>query len=64
MDIKGNMIQCPSCGMMNEAGSVFCGACGSKLPAQLPTEEANAFAQGLPGWDLTPPDAPVRRKRK
>lgn len=63
----GNKIQCPKCGSMNEANSLFCGACGAKLPAANTAdneEELSAFAKGLPGWDLVPPNEPVRRRRR
>lgn len=32
-------------------------------PAEEKEEEANAFAQGLPDWDLVPPQLAVRKRR-
>ena len=35
----------------------------SAVPAEEP-EEDSAFAQGLPDWDMVPPQVVVRRKKK
>lgn len=70
----GQKIPCPNCNQFNEAGSLFCVSCGKKLGEEkvsktvpdLPEEPeiSSAFAQGLPAWDIVPPQVVVRRKKR
>lgn len=86
----GQKVPCPNCNALNEADSLFCFSCGTKLegianageagasrrasarpafqmaaPALVDEpEEISVFAEGLPDWDIVPPQVMVRRKRK
>lgn len=62
---------CPACGKSNAAYRKACGFCGAALssappeaPVQEEEEPLSAFAQGLPDWDLEPPQILVRRRRR
>lgn len=64
--------KCPACGKDNAAYRKACGFCGAALKTSAPSddlaqagdESVSAFAQGLPAWDLEPPQLLVRRRRQ
>ena len=70
---KRSAIICPHCKTSNRPNRKFCISCGfglspcgaapdeSSPSAEVRWEEAVAFADDLPSWDILPPDAPVRR---
>ncbi|MEY8428128.1 hypothetical protein AALA00_10515 [Lachnospiraceae bacterium 46-15] len=71
----GQQVPCPGCGALNKADSRFCITCGTPMqqmtassaaqpvPVAEP-EEVSVFAEGLPSWDIVPPQVVVRRKKK
>lgn len=72
-------IPCPKCEAQNKQDDSFCKVCGTQLikaadnaqkaedmsanTALKYVEPSSAFAQGLPAWDLVPPQVIVRRPR-
>lgn len=62
---------CPSCGSENPIGNKYCLICGSVLQKEksrsgisvesLFSNNSSKFAQGLPTWNIEPPQIMVRR---
>lgn len=70
----GKMIPCPKCETPNTPDSRFCMACGVSLVSKgvafdsleeqvtETVQEVPAFAEGLPAWDIVPPQVMVKRR--
>ncbi|MGX7203040.1 hypothetical protein BCR22_11225 [Enterococcus plantarum] len=66
------MKKCANCENLISQESIYCQNCEKDLPNMANGEykhkvnmEENSFANGLPTWDIVPPEAVVvRRKRK
>lgn len=74
---KEQVVPCPNCGADNKPDNGYCISCGTKIAAKTLDNEAPAaraettakyveapsvFAQGLPSWDILPPQVVVRRR--
>lgn len=66
--VSDKKITCPNCGTMNNSDAGFCVSCGvalriTKVVSNLYGDTKSIFAEGLPDWDIEPPQVMVRRKR-
>ncbi len=72
--VIGKKIICPNCGAENSPGNKICTICGREIiPALSAINSKNTrklneyvkpntvFAQGLPEWNLEPPNVVIRR---
>ena len=59
-------ISCPACGCTNTEKARFCTSCGAALKTEAgnPSVQVSPFAQGLPEWNIEPPQVLVRRRPK
>lgn len=73
----GQKIPCPVCNTLNETDATFCASCGNKFSlstskqiegistiSEEKPESISVFAQGLPSWDIVPPQIMIRRKKQ
>lgn len=70
----GKMIPCPKCDSANTPGSKCCAVCGASLVSKgvafdsvdeqvtETVQEVPVFAEGLPDWDIVPPQIMVKRR--
>lgn len=71
---SGSTIPCPQCKAANKADAQNCISCGASLKKDAPAFAAapkaaeavqapvSVFAEGLPAWDINPPQVMVRRR--
>lgn len=62
--IARKKVPCPKCTTLNEIRFGVCFRCGAILPRKIYEERRDAFAEGLPAWDIEPPQVIVRRTKR